>query len=397
MAPLARHRRAFPREVALLHLLEVQQAELEVQNSELRTANEELRRTNAALVNAADRFRALYEYAPTPYVTVDSAGTILDLNRACEVMLATPRDHLIGGALHLFVDDAGRAMFRQFVEAVFAIGHDRCGDLTMLGAGGTPGDKLVDGVLLRDEPGQPPRCVLAFTDITARKLAEKARRQAQNEMLAIVSHDLRGPLYAISLAAETLATGVAYDAQSRCAATITRATDRCERLITDLLGMAQLESGHIPVELLPVDADEIVEQASLEHQAAASVARSTLTVTLASEPHLILGDRNRLHQVLSNLIRNALAHARGSAIEVSVFNRGEQVVIAVSDNGPGIPADELPYVFERYRQGANHHGGSGLGLAIVKGVILAHHGTATVTSALGYGARFELSVPRLGA
>jgi two-component system OmpR family sensor kinase len=175
---------------------------------------------------------------------------------------------------------------------------------------------------------------------------------------------------------------------------IERATVRCERLVSDLLGVAHLESGRMPIELLPIDADEIVEQACLDHHPAAAAAGCKLTLSLVDGPHPILGDRDRLHQVLSNLIRNALAHAKGAAIEVSVIGRGEQVVISVSDDGPGIPADELPYIFERYRQGANHHDGAGLGLAIVRGVALAHHGTTSVTSEVGRGARFEVSLPR---
>jgi PAS domain S-box-containing protein len=386
----------FSREATLLHLLEVHQAELEVQNQELRSANEELRLSNDALRNTRDRFRSLYDYAPTPYVTVDRAGTIVDLNLACEVMLATPRQRLIGGALDLFVDDPSRPMFRSFLEGVFAIGHDRCGDLTVLCPEGAPTDMLVDGVVLRDDTGGPPLCALAFVDITARKVAEKARRQAQDEMLAIVSHDLRGPLHAIALAAVTIGNGAEPDARMRSVTTIERATARCERLINDLLGVAHLESGRFPLTLLPIDADDIVEQVCTEQQPAAKAVRSVLTVSFVDGPHFILGDRDRLHQVMSNLIRNALAHARGSAIEVVVFHRNDQVVITVSDDGPGIAADELPYIFERYRQGKQHHGGggAGLGLAIVKGIILAHHGTATVTSALGHGARFELSLPR---
>jgi hypothetical protein len=115
---------------------------------------------------------------------------------------------------------------------------------------------------------------------------------------------------------------------------------------------------------------------------------------MSDEPHLIVGDEDRLHQVLSNLIGNALVHARGTRIDVGVVARGEQVVITVADHGPGITEEELPFVFERYRQGARHHGGAGLGLAIVKGLVLAHHGTVSVASRRGHGARFEIVLPR---
>lgn len=80
-------------------------------------------------------------------------------------------------------------------------------------------------------------------------------------------------------------------------------------------------------------------------------------------------------------------------IELSTFTRGGDVVIVVADEGPGIPAEELSFVFDRYRQGAGHQGGAGLGLAIVKGLVEAHHGTVSVTSPVGQGARFEIVLP----
>lgn len=378
---------------ALLHLLEVHQAELEVQNSELRAANDDLRRSNEALVVARDRFRSLYEHAPVPYVTVDATGTIVDVNRAGEGILGLPRGSLLGSALQLFVNEASRATFRRFLDEVFARGHERSRDLQLASVEAAPVDVLIEGVALRQEADAPVRCVLALVDITARKVAEQARRQAQDEMLAIVSHDLRGPLNAIALAAETLASGVEPDAQRRCIATIERATGRCERLIRDLLGVAQLESGRLTLQLAPVELGDLVEQACLDHEAAVVAAGSTLRVSSVAGPHVILGDRDRLHQVLSNLILNALVHARGARIDVTVVARDGHGVIAVADDGPGIAADDLPFVFERYRQGANHHGGAGLGLAIVRGLVLAHHGTATVTSRRGHGARFELALP----
>jgi PAS domain S-box-containing protein len=379
----------------LLQALEVHQAELEVQNGELRAANEELNRTIESLAIAFERFRALYEHAPTPYVTVEVAGTIVDVNRAAEAMFATPRERLLGGTIDVFIDDAGRGRFRTFLETVFVDGRGRASDV-LVRAESARVDTLIDAVVLRAHPHDAPRCVLAFVDITARKRAENARRQAQDEMLAIVSHDLRGPINAIGLACDALSSGLGPEDHRICVDAIGRAAARCERLIKDLLGVAHLESGRMSISPGHFDMSDLIGRVCIDHAAAVAAIGSSLTAWGVDHPHPMVGDQDRLHQALSNLISNALVHARGAAISIGIMARGDQVVIIVSDDGPGIDREELPFVFERYRQGARHHGGAGLGLAIVTGVILAHHGTVNVTSERGHGVRFEIVLPRRG-
>jgi PAS domain S-box-containing protein len=378
---------------ALVHALEVHQAELEMQNAELQAANLALRESNEALATARDRFGALYERAPTPYVTVDGRRAIVDVNQAAEAILGDTRDHLVGGTIDVFVDDAGRAGFRAFVDTVFVAGHARCADVVLVHAGAAPVDVQIDGVVLREEGDAPPRCVLAIVDITTRKQAEAARRKGQEEVLAIVSHDLRGPLSAIGLACEALGQDLAPAEHGQCVGAIVRSMAQCERLIKDLLRVAHIESGQLTLELARFDVRELVWQVCRDFESRAAAAGVSLSVEIEDRPQPIVGDRDRLHQVFSNLIGNALVHARGAAVEVSVHPRDAEVVVAVADDGPGIPPDEIPFVFDRFRQGARRRGGAGLGLAIVKGLAEAHHGTATVASQPGHGARFEVALP----
>jgi len=376
-----------------MHSLEVHQQELEVQNDELRTANDALSTSNLALEVSRDRFRALYDFAPIPYVTIDATCTISDVNRATEVMLDTTRDHLVGGRFDLFVADANRPDFNAFIASVFAAGVALSAEVALVRERAPAVEALVHGVVICDDLGSPFRCVLGIVDITVRKRAEVARRQAQEEVLAVVSHDLRGPLNSISLACDGLASGIPADQHRECVLAIERATQRCERLIKNLLGVAHIESGRFELDLHTLDACELTRSIYLEHQMEAVAAGCSLTASIPTDPILVRGDRDRLEQVLSNLLGNAVVHARGAAIEVTVARRDEDVVIAVADTGSGIPADELPRIFERYRQGKHHHGGAGLGLAIVKGLVLAHGGTVTVRSEAGRGARFEVTLP----
>ncbi len=369
------------------------QAELEERLRALTAENDELRRGNQTLVVACERFRSLYEQAPTPYITVDAARTIVDLNHAAELILDVSRDRLLAAPIDRFVERIGRERFCRFIDAMFASGQARCGDLVLALPAGPHLDAMIDGVVLSDAAGEPRLAVLAIVDITARKQAEGARRKAQDEVLAIVSHDLRGPISAIGLACDGLAGDLPRDERQQCVGAIQRAVARSERLIDDLLRVMHIESGRLKLELARFDVRDLARQVGHDHASAAADAGSALTVVVADEPAPLIGDRDRLHQVLSNLVRNALLHARGAAVELRVLTRTGAVVVVVADCGPGIPADELPRVFDRYRQGARRRSGAGLGLAIVKGLVEAHHGTVTVTSQPGDGARFELILP----
>jgi signal transduction histidine kinase len=208
-----------------------------------------------------------------------------------------------------------------------------------------------------------------------------------------VSHDLRGPLNSIGLACDGLAEGLPPDERTECVLAIQRAAMRCERLIKDLLNVAHIESGRLELDVETIDAGGLVRDACSEFERAAAAAGCALTVSVPPDAVPIRADRHRLHQVLSNLISNALVHARGAAVEVSMSARGPNVMFAVADAGPGIPPHELPRIFERYRQGKSHHGGAGLGLAIVKGLVEIHHGTIDVQSEVGGGVRFEVTLP----
>jgi signal transduction histidine kinase len=114
------------------------------------------------------------------------------------------------------------------------------------------------------------------------------------------------------------------------------------------------------------------------------------------DPIIVSADRERVLQVLSNLIGNSLKHAKGTPIDLAVVREGRQAVISVKDGGPGITPTELPHVFDRYwsgGQGARPRRGAGLGLAIAKGIVSAHGGDIAVESQLGEGARFRFTLP----
>ncbi len=227
--------------------------------------------------------------------------------------------------------------------------------------------------------------------VRAVEAAQQASR-AKNDILAVVSHDLRGPLHAISLAVEALRDECPESAK-RYLGAIERSVNRAERLIVDLLEAAQIENGALQLNKGTIDAAALVNQAAQDHELLAKDSGGVIVAQLPGEPTLVAADRDRVLQVLANLIGNALKHARGSPIEIGLRRNGKDATFVVRDGGPGISDSELPHIFDRYWSGRTKKGGAGLGLAIAKGIVDAHGGKIAVASQHGKGAEFTFTLP----
>jgi len=215
--------------------------------------------------------------------------------------------------------------------------------------------------------------------------------RARDDVLAVVSHDLRGPLHAISLAVEALREDSSN--ATRYLGAIERAASRAERLITDLLEASAIENGALTLARRTIDATSLVKQAAADHELLVKDSGSKITAHVPTESTLVSADRDRVLQVLGNLIGNALKHARGAPIDIELVRNGKDALIAVRDKGPGISESELPHVFDRYWHGRTKKGGAGLGLAIAKGIVDAHGGRIQVASKQGEGSEFSFTLP----
>jgi signal transduction histidine kinase len=222
--------------------------------------------------------------------------------------------------------------------------------------------------------------------------------KAREELLAIVSHDLRNPLGAIV----TAAGGLARNAETadparikRAADLILRSAERMERLIGDLLDFAKLEGGQLSVEKKPVSAEEIVEDCVELFTPIAS--EKGLRLAAESAPDIVVNcDRERILQVIANLMSNAIKFTEKGTISLTVKSTDRGVVFTIGDTGPGIPADQLEHIWERYWQaGAKKRGGGiGLGLFIAKGLVEANGGRIWAESEVGVGTKFHFTLQR---
>jgi two-component system OmpR family sensor kinase len=231
----------------------------------------------------------------------------------------------------------------------------------------------------------------------------KVTLQSQQDLVANVSHDLKTPLTSIQGFSQALLDGTASDpaAQERAAAIIHEEAGRMRGLVDDLLDLARLEAGQVALARKPVDAGELLRTCAARFAPQSEQAGVELEVEVAASLPAVMGDADRLGQVFGNLVDNAFKYARntpgGGRVVLLAEQRDRLLVCSVTDNGPGIPAEDLPRIFERFYQvdksRARRAGGAGLGLAIAREIVQAHGGRIWAESVEGLGSRFTVELP----
>jgi len=233
----------------------------------------------------------------------------------------------------------------------------------------------------------------------ARLFAEMQRAvQVREDVLAVVSHDLKSPLTAVGLAASSalraLDQGREASRLRRPLETIQRAAGSAHLLLNDLLDMARIRAGRLAIRVVAEDAELLIAEALQTHEAIAHEKGVSLAGRVAASA-AVRCDRNRMLQVLSNVIANAIKFSSpGDRVEVAAEGGEQHATFTVADSGPGIPEDVLPRVFEAYWSTArdpNH--GTGLGLFISKGIVEAHGGRMWIESRVGHGTTVSFTIP----
>lgn len=232
-----------------------------------------------------------------------------------------------------------------------------------------------------------------YRKVEAATAAARRATAARDEMFAIVTHELRTPLSALVLAAPLIEQGSPAAMRSRAARTVANAAAQMQALVDDLVVADALDANSIALDPRPCDARELVAAALDLFRDRATARHVTLGEDVAAME--LVADRDRLVQVLVNLIGNALKFARANdSIVVRGFRRDDDACFTVRDTGPGISPEHLPHLFDRYYQGARTAGSRGLGLYICKRLAEAHGGHLEVHSELGVGTTFTVSIPQ---
>lgn len=244
--------------------------------------------------------------------------------------------------------------------------------------------------------------VAVLRNVTEEELLDKLRK----DFVANVSHELRTPISMLQGYSEALLDDIPSTPEERVelVQVIHDESLRMGRLVRDLLDLARMEAGHLEMVFREVEVDSLLKRMQRKFSVLAKERGITLNLELPEEPLILLrGDEDRLEQVLTNLLDNAFRHtASGARIamkgEQATYKGKPAIRIQVSDEGQGIPADDLPFIFERFYKAdkartRGSSGGTGLGLAIVRNMIEAHYGLVTAQSAVGQGTTFTLLLP----
>jgi two-component system phosphate regulon sensor histidine kinase PhoR len=342
------------------------------------------------LTEERDRAGQVLDALDDGVLLLDGAGRLLVANPAARTWFGLPDDLRPGQPAKRVL---GVSLVTELAERAAQAGAPVVGNLTVV----FPQARTL---ALRAFPladrGPTGRIVVTMTDITQRRRLEVLRR----DFVANASHELKTPVAAVRALAETLLTALPEDPEAgrRFAERIGREAERLDVLVRDLLDLSRVERGTLDVE--PVDLVGLVKEVVGGYADRAEERRIRLRTELQPQVS-VRGDRAQLGLLLSNLIDNALRYtpAKGTVC-VRLEASESRAVFQVADTGDGIPAAELPRVFERFyrvdKARVRETGGTGLGLAIVRHVAEAHGGTVRVDSELAHGSTFTVSLPLTG-
>ncbi|MCU1373376.1 MAG: hypothetical protein JWO68_662 [Actinomycetia bacterium] len=334
-------------------------------------------RVDVARSDVARTAQAL-EVIPQGVVVCDQSGIEVFRNEVAQAFSgARHAEALVERAVH------------EVLAAALAGSHQRR-ELDILGP---PRRMLVISAVPLHDGEHPTGALAIIDDVSERRRLEAVRR----DFVANISHELKTPVGALGLLAETIAAEDDPAVTRRLAERMTGEAIRVGRIIDDLLALSRIEAEEQP-EREPVAVRDLVDEAVERMRSVADANHITLVVDDVGRRHTVRGDRRQLVSALANLLENACKYSdEGSSVLVASAADGTWVEIAVRDEGIGIPTTDLERVFERFyrvdRARSRDTGGTGLGLAIVRHVAGNHRGDVRVTSSEGEGSTFTLRLP----
>ena len=402
-------------------------AELVIANKELAFQNDE-KVKRAAELRIANYARGLIEASRDPLVTISPEGKITDMNMATVNITGMDREQLIGSDFFVYFTDP--QMARAVYQEVFARGAVADSPLTLRHKDGKLTDVLFNGSVYKNDEGKVLGVVVVARDVTDQKriatelteakiaaeratvLAEEAQAKAESatgiaedavkakqQFLSNMSHEIRTPMNAIIGFTKVVLKTELTEKQREYLTAIKLSGDTLIVLINDILDLAKVDAGRMTFEQIPFKLSASVS--AMVHLFETKIQEKNLELVMeydAKIPEVLVGDPIRLHQIILNLVSNAVKFTSEGTITVGVrmlVHDSDKVILefAVTDTGIGIEESKLGTVFDNFQQATSGtsrlYGGTGLGLAIVKNLVEPQGGTISVKSRIGKGSTFS--------
>jgi len=361
----------------------------------------EIERRDAGLeqevVARTEQVKRILDTAGEGIFELAADGKTKFINPSAALMLGHPAAQLVGVRLHdLLHANDGLARLEECSVCSSVLDPSlRVGSDAFLRRDGSSMPVEYTASTVFRGPGVRDGVVVTFRDISERLAIERMK----SEFVSTVSHELRTPLTSIRGALGLLAAGLLGDIAPKARRMLDIAinnTDRLVRLINDILDLERMESGRVELHRKLIDGHALLMQTTDVMQAMADRAGVTLIVEPRHE--MIWADPDRIVQLLTNLVSNAIKFSpRGTSVTMSAIAAEQQLVLRVADRGRGIPVDKLDMIFERFKQvdasDSRDKGGTGLGLAICRSIAAAHGGRIWAESREGAGSVFNVSIP----
>ena len=343
---------------------------------------------------------AYLEALPDAVVVVDADGRVAYANAAAERLAAAGRDELAGRPLDHAVplrDGAGNPWWTcsEKLRRLPGVRGVPARELALDTGDGPPTPVDLTATFVRDGDGRVVQAVCVLRDASARHRVDSQR----GELISTLSHELRSPLTSVKGFTSTLLhrwDRFSDDQKQEMLATVNMDADRVTRLIRELLDVSRIDAGRLELRRQEFDlaamAEGITGRFELQHDG------HTFQVSFPDGFPRVYADPDKVEQVLTNLVENAVKYSEGGTVTVTGSTTDDAVEVAVADQGVGIPPDQLPLIFTKFyrRAGQGAPSGTGLGLFIARGLVEAHGGRIWADSAPGRGTELRFRLPRVG-
>jgi PAS domain S-box-containing protein len=353
-----------------------------------------------SLVKEQQRLAAIFQQSAEGILSVDAALRILDFNPAME-RLTGWREHEVVGRFYFEVlrpkDRQGHDLGLQGSPILQAFAGERIAgrEMMIVARDGQPFPVSVTASCIYSTHGEPTIGILTVRDITR----EREQEEQRSTFISVISHELQTPIAIIKGYASTLARSDAVldpEALRVRLKAIEEEADRLNKLVGNLLYASRIQAGGLQMDITPLDLAPLIGRVAERQR----VKNPEASITLDLPAHLptVMADRERIEEVLQNLLDNAIKYSPGKArISVTCRAMGDEVIVSISDMGMGIPLREQAEIFDRFHRVSSSSGsiqGAGLGLYICRAIVEAHGGRIWVESALHSGSTFSFSLPR---